>query len=262
MDIVNDSQFAFDLMQSYKRNLRIKKNFIMKKVSPYSSYTATQKILERIRNNEILFGPKLWINSGFVINLIKDNKKSSLELFDKYCKEKEISYLMALMGNYSILMFKKGANLLKYAKCIFPSFPAKKRIKDIELSEKGDFERDKYPNWNDIDWRVFEKMRDPTRSFGEVGGELNLSWTAVQTHFKKISKDCDIWLSFYPKGFKEYHKAILVFKTDYARDLVLELEKIDRSSFLFAFENRKILFFHYEDYTDLHLFENLKKEKK
>jgi hypothetical protein len=169
---------------------------------------------------------------------------------------------MALMGAFSLLAFRRGASILKYAVCISPTYPAEKKITEIELHEKGEIEENKYPNWDDLDWKVFNRMRDPTRSFGKVGGELRMTWMTVRKHFQKIIKDCDIWLSFYPKGEKTYPEAILTFKTKYEANLKSELEKIDRTSFMYKFNETIILYLHYDTYKDLKTFEILKKERK
>ncbi|MGD2250021.1 MAG: hypothetical protein PVF58_16575 [Candidatus Methanofastidiosia archaeon] len=81
---VNISRVAYDLMQTYNENIRIKKNEIRQKISPYNTIPATKKLFNEIREKEILFGPELWINSGFVVDLIKNSKKSCLTLFDQY----------------------------------------------------------------------------------------------------------------------------------------------------------------------------------
>ena len=120
--------------------------------------------------------------------------------------DNEVTYIIALMGAYSLLCFRRGASILENAICIIPSFPAEKRISEIELTEKGDIERAKYPNnWDDLDWQVYYSMKkNPNLSFGKVGGNLGVSWTSIQIHFKKILKDIDIWVSFYPKEYGYY----------------------------------------------------------
>ncbi|MBU7012179.1 MAG: hypothetical protein HXS46_15950 [Theionarchaea archaeon] len=260
---VKDLRAAYDLLQLCQKNPRIKEKTIRSKVSPYSSYSATKGFLKRIRKEEILFGPKLWINSGFVVDLVKKSRKSSLELFEKYQQEPQVTYVMGLMGTFSLLAFKRGASILKYAICTIPSYPGRKSITEIELTEKGPIERDEYPRgWDELDWKVFNSMRDPTRSFGKVGGELGVSWTTAQAHYKKILKDCKIWVTFFPEGYSSYQQAILTFETDYEENLKKELEKIDRTSFLYKYNNTNILFLLYHDYRDLRKFELLKKEKK
>ena len=178
--------------------------------------------------------------------------------------DNEVTYIIALMGAYSLLCFRRGASILENAICIIPSFPAEKRISEIELTEKGDIERAKYPNnWDDLDWQVYYSMKkNPNLSFGKVGGNLGVSWTTVQTHFEKILKNADTWVSFFPKGYDYYQKALLKFKTQYEENLKLELQKIDRSSFLYKYDENMLLLLFYEDYKDLRRFEILKKEGK
>ena len=260
---MKDSQVAYALMQRYLQDVRIKEKTIREEISPYSTYTATKDMLKRIRENILISGPELWVNSGFVVELKKNKKRSCLDLFEEYRMDKDVTYVFALMGTYSLLCFRRGASILKNALCVIPSFPAEKEISEIELTEKGDIERAKYPNWDDLDWQVYHSMRrDPNLSFGKVGGVLGVSWTTVQMHFEKILKDVDIWVSFYPKGYNYYQKAILKFNTKYEKDLVSELQKIDRSSFLYKYDENLLLYLFYEGYKDLRRFEILKKEGK
>ncbi|MGD2250020.1 MAG: hypothetical protein PVF58_16570 [Candidatus Methanofastidiosia archaeon] len=172
--------------------------------------------------------------------------------------------MIALMGSHALLSFKRGASILKNAVCVFPSFPAQKNIVDIELTEKGLLERSRYPhNWDELDWKVFFAMEsDPTRSFGKVGGELGVTWNTVRDHFEKIVPDCEIWTTFYPRGYTSYQQALLKFNTKYERNLWDELKKIDRSSFIYKYDNTILLLLFYEDFNDLKRFELLKKEGK
>lgn len=259
----DDSLFAYALLKEYQRNVRIKKRYIHEKISSYKSYPATLDHLKAIREKGILAGPRLWINSGFTVSLIKNSSKSSIELFEKYRQIPEITYVIGLMGIYSILAFQKGASILKYALSVTPSYPAQKSITDIELCEKGEIKRDTYPsNWDDLDWKIFNKMRDPTRSFGKVGGELGVTWNTVRFHFNRVLRDCKVWVNFFPLGYGSYPKALLTFKTKYEENLKTELEKIDRTSFLYKFNETIILYLHYDSYEDLRTFEILKKERK
>lgn len=167
------------------------------------------------------------------------------------------------MGNHSILAFKRGASILKSAVCVIPSYPAKKEITDIELTEKGELKPSLYPHgWDDYDWKVYQAMRRPNKSFGKAGGETGLCWGTVRDHFKKILKDCSVWASFYPLGFKTYQEAVITFKTKYEQNLKNELQKIDRTSFLYKFDDTIILILHYLSYTDLKIFVKFKKARK
>ncbi|KYK34487.1 MAG: hypothetical protein HXS46_02190 [Theionarchaea archaeon] len=261
---LKDSQAAYDLLKLCLENPRIKKKKIREEISPYKTYVGTRNFMERIRQEGIIYGPELWINSGFVVELVKSRRKSCLDLFEDYKKDDQTTYVIALIGDYSLLYFRRGASILKNAICVIPSFPARKRIPEIQLVKKGIIERAEYPNnWDDFDWKVFNSMEsDPNRSFGIVGGELGVSWTTVQTHFKKILRDSAIWVSFFPQGYSYYQQALLKFKTEYEKNLIKELEKIDRSSFLYKYDDNLLLLLYYEDYRDLQKFELLKKEGK
>lgn len=64
------------------------------------------------------------------------------------------------------------------------------------------------------------------------------------------------------KGYNYYQQALLKFKSKYEENLIKELEMIDRSSFLYKYDDTLLLLLYYEDYKDLKKFELLKKERK
>ena len=105
-------------------------------------------------------------------------------------------------------------------------------------------------------------MRDPTVSYWEVSQSLEGSWQTVKRHYKKILKDCKVWAAFYPHGYRYYSQALLTFKTEYEVGLREELSMLDRSSFLFKFDNTLILHLFYDNSIQHYAFSRLKKEGK
>jgi hypothetical protein len=108
-------------------------------------------------------------------------------------------------------------------------------------------------------------MRDASTSFGKVGGKLGVPWQTVRDHFNKIVDDCKPWIIFLPKGYDNYQQAYLMFKTDYEVGLREELQKLDRTSIIWKFNDTILLhLFLDETLFKLHRhyqnFFNLKKE--
>lgn len=197
--------------------------------------SSTITLLKRARDEKIIIGPKIWCNTGFEVELEFNLEDPFLKL-EKKKKTRKFSYLTALVGSLSLICFKKGASILEYAEAITPTFPAKKKIDEIVLEEKGELPRDEYPRkWDEKDWRVFETMRNPNFSFVKAGEKLGMSWHTVKNRFEKLLEDCKIWMLFFPKGYHSYQQSFLLFNTRYEIGLRNELEKLDRSSVLYKF---------------------------
>jgi hypothetical protein len=116
-------------------------------------------------------------------------------------EEKDLSvlndFIFLNFGQYflgNILTLKNFINLLKSQQ--FPQ-------KHIQLS------------WDDLEWRIYNHMRNPNRSSVAVGAELHISYKTVLDKFYKIQKDCIIWMPFFPRGYENYRQFLITLKTDY-----------------------------------------------
>ena len=254
---------AYRIFRGYVKHPRLSHNKIHEKYSGYKTKRATYRLLNDMRESKVVVGPRIWCNSGYEVELRKDTNEDPLVLYERLIKDPTVSYIMALEGHYSFLIFRHGASILKHARAIMPNYPAKKTLYDINPVEKGNLPVDHYPRkWDEIDWQVYELMRDPNVKYWEVGQKLDVSWQTVKRHFLKILKQCKVFTGFYPLGFDLYSQAIITFKTEYEIGIVNELEKIDRSSFIFKFDDIIILFLSYENTSMNYPFSKLRKEGK
>lgn len=254
-----DTVYQFFL--AYIDDPRISKMELHRGFSSYKTKDATYGLLETARKEQILVGPKIWCNSGFDVELIEKTEKDPLDLYDEFTQDPSVTYIMALEGAFSFLLFRKGASRMKFAEAVKPSYPAKSNIEEIRLEKSGELPQDPYPHgWNEKDWSVYDHMRDPTVAYWQVGQALEDSWQTIKRHYKKIEKDCKVWMAFYPHGYRYYSQALLTFKTEYEIGLKEELSMLDRSSFLFKFDNTLILHLFYDHSIQHYAFSRLEKE--
>ena len=264
LPMVNSAQLnsIFSFVTVYAKNPRVSTRELHKKYSHYANRGATRGLIQEARKEKILIGPSLYCNSGLDVLLLTGDSISDEE-FNKYKKDPTLKYAVSFLGSHSLLCFKKGASILKYSEAVIPSFPAKKSIDDLNLEEKGELPVDPYPHgWDEFDWAVFNHMKNPLISFQKVGSKLNVSWTTIKNRYKKILKSCKIWIGFFPKGYEGYNQTFLTFKTPYEVGLREELQKLDRTSYLYKFEDTIILNLFPDDTLQHYVFRKWEKEGK
>ncbi len=247
---------------SYAENPRISIKKLHKESSPYKRSNTTANLLHRARENQILIGPFLYCNTGFTVNLLS-GVNDPIEFFEKKIKEDSVTYAVCFEGSHSLLYFEKGASTLKYAEAIAPSLPAKKSIEGITLEKTGELPMDPYPHgWSRIDWNIYQCMRNPLTSFPKVAEEIGVSWKTVKNHFEKIEKSCKTWIALFPQGYRGYSQSFLAFKTDFEVGLREELQKLDRTSFLYKFDDTILLNLFYDHSLQHYTFSKLQKKGK
>ncbi len=260
---VSISKTAYDIFLEYLRDPRVKKKKIHEKISPYKTRVWTRKLLKEIMGTELIYGPRIWVNRGYEVLFKKNMDEDPLVVYNRYKRNPKVTYIMALEGAYSFFVLKRGASILKSAISVIPSYPGEKEIRGIELTEKGELPRSCYPSdWDEFDWKVYQYMRDPTVSFGKVAGEIGIAWPTVKKHYQKIMNDCTLWMGFFPKGYSAYFQSLLAFKTKYEISLYNELAKIDRSSYIFKYDNRILLHMFHNNNFEYYRFAELRKEGK
>ena len=182
-------------------------------------------------------------------------------LFTEKKNDRNVRYAVSFCGEHAVLALKKGACVLQYAEAVIPSFPAKKTIQEIRLTEIGKLEPDPFPcNWDELDWKVYYRMKNPLVSYPKVSHALGTTWQTVKNRYEKIAKSCKIWISFFPRGYDGYSQTFLTFKTDYEVGLRKELQKLDRTTYLYKFGDTVMINLFYELSIEHYTFSRLEKE--
>lgn len=253
MQNIRQLESLHSFLQAYQENPRVSTRVLHNKYSHYRNRRSTTSLIREAKEKNILIGPRLWCNSGCDVE-IYEHVNDPISLLETVKQREEVTYATALIGDPSLICFKNGARVLTYAEAITPLFPAKKKITDISLETEGKLDADPYPyGWNETDWAVFHNMRDPTVSFMKVGKKLGISWHTVKNHYEKIVKDCKTWILFLPKGYDSYRQVYLLFKTEYEINLREELQKLDRTSLMYKFDDTILLhLFLDEAFDNLH----------
>ena len=241
MDDIPRIRTIYRFVTAYHKNPRISVRELHRNYSHYKQRRSTSDLLKTAIEKSMIVGPRIWCNSGLDVEIHRD-LEDPLMFFDTNRKRAEITYMTAAFGDLSIFCLKKGASVLQYAETILPSYPGKKTLDQITLEKKGKIIDDQYPHgWDKLDWDVYELMKTPFKSFYKVGRALDVSWQTVQDRFNKIVKNCKTWVLFLPKGYDNYHQAYLMFKTEYETNLREELQKLDRTTIIYKFEDTILL---------------------
>jgi hypothetical protein len=246
-------------MKAFEKNPRISYRTLYKEYSTYRGVRTVIDLVNRAFENQVLLTPRIYVNVHTDIELPFIDQP--FPAWEDVVKDEKVSYAVLLSGAHRLFALKTGATILTYSESIIPTYPAIKRPEEIYPNEKGFLEQDKYPIWNDLEWDVYRNMGNPRTSFVDVGKRLGVSWQTVKNHYDVIMKDAKVSLGFFPKGLQNYYHLFLTFKTEYEVGFKVELEKLDRSSFLFKGEGMLMLFIYVERPQDLcRRFSQLEKE--
>lgn len=234
--------------ERYREDPKVPVRKLHKYCSHYKNRNSTSRLIEYAKEQKILVGPSIWCNTGVGIEIYR-NLDDPLLFLEKESINPIMSKIMALIGDFSAIAFRRDMDNLTYAEAVRPSFPAFKSVDALTLNKEGELPEDRYPyHWDDLDWSVYNAMRNPSMSYVRVGSRLSVSWHTVKNRFEKISKDFKVWIAFFPKGYDFYQQSILIFKTKYEIGLREELQKLDRTSLLYKFGD-SILLHLFLDYT-------------
>lgn len=217
---------------------------------------------------KIIVGPFIYCDSGITVEIKKqDEIEDPIGHLDECRTNPTVTRAVALFGEHSFLCFRKGASLLAYAEAIKPTLNSSFSIENMELSEKGKLATDPYPHcWDELDWEIYRSMRDPRISFARISGnlrsigEFDVTWKTIETRFKKIMKDCKTWIGFFPRGMGNYSQTFLTLRTEYETDLQRELEKLDRTTYLYKVGDTILLNLFPDNNIEYRVFVELKKK--
>jgi hypothetical protein len=212
---------------------------------PFNRKQSTFRLLNRAVEEKIIFPPRIFCIQKVKAELLEHKKVPLVDQFERIRGYEDTFYAVLLLGAHSLMYFSKsdtGTNL-RYAQCIFPSYPQKKEIQNIDpcLHEPEELPRMSPPDWSSFDWKVFQERRDPTESSIKIGRELGVSHRKVLDSYKRILEDCTIWIPFFPMGYGNYTPYFVSFETDYETGFAEELKKIDRSSYIYKIDDTMLL---------------------
>jgi hypothetical protein len=243
----------YKIYNEYLKNPRVKILALHNDVSPYKSKDSTYKLIEEAFKNGVIIGPFIYCNTGFSVKISKENK-NPLKIIQNLEKnvDSRVTHAITLSGDYNFLKILCGGNQLVYSESTRPSCPASLKVEEFSfLGAEGRLGIDNPPdNWDDVDWSVYNAMRRPTVSFFEIGKKLGLSWMTVKRHYEKIIEDCKVLISFFPRGYNGYDRILLTFGTKYEIELKRALERLDRSSYLWKYDNTIILTLFIDKYNE------------
>lgn len=266
MFTLSQLQTIYRFMAVYESNPRISLNQLHKRYSSYQAVTSTKDLLNKAKDTRVFIGPRLFLNAGLDVELYNREEldlETASRRWTDVIQNPRVRYAILLGGAHTLLLFKRGATVLTYAKAIRPSFPGKKEFFDIDPVDMGKLPDDPYPNnWDELDWKVYEYMKYFRFSYVQVGSKLGVSWQTVKNHFQKILKDCKLWNSFFPRGLMNYFHIFMTLTTDYEIGIERELKKLDRTTFIYKFGDIFLLYCALDDYKGIKRFYDLEKEGK
>ena len=226
-------------------NPRIPVTTFHRKYKPYRRRKTTAELIKDAFNEIILLGPFLFCNNNLELSLIKKDE-IPFDLYEEKKNDPKTTTASVMSGDWSLLWVYKGASTLKYANIIYPTYPGTLHLENFIFKEKGKIENDPYPHcWDDLDWDIYNEMRKVREvSLVEIGRKLGYSWKTIGKRLKILSKQCKILLSFFPFGYSMYNGFLITFKTNYELGLEKALQQIDRTSYLWKFDNLILLMLH------------------
>lgn len=221
---------------------RIPINRFHNEVNLYRRRSTTEKLIREAFEYAVINGPILYCNNGIEVDFF-DDVSNPQKMLEKVKKDKRTLSAFALSGDWDFIWFRRGASLLNYIDAVQPSFKSSIRLEEIFFDQKGEILEDPYPHgWDEMDWRVYHAMRLPrTRTYVEFGKSLNISWKTVSKRFQRLLSQCKIVTSFFPNSVFGYNYLVVTFNTKYEVGLVRELQKLDRSSYVYKIEDTIML---------------------
>jgi hypothetical protein len=230
---------------------------------PYHRKQSTLDLLRKAKERRIIFPPRIFCLQNIAARLIEYQNIPLLDMYEQKSKDPKVYYIMALTGAYSLICFRKGKKNLTYAFCTTPSYPAIGDFNEIDPTKYGKdtLPEMKYPkDWDELDWKIYIERNDPLRSSVKVGRKIGVSYHTVLDRFKNILADCQIWLPFFPNGYKQYVPYVLTLNTEYEIGILKELEKLDRSSYVYKVNDTLILTLFFDRYLEIKKFLLLEKK--
>ena len=232
------------------------------KFHPYRRKQSTVDLIGKAKEREIIFPPRIYCFYDAEVTLIEYRSIPLLDLYQEKKNDPDIYMVTALSGSYSLMFFKRGGKNLKLVMCTTPSYPALSSFDQIDITtyEKGCLPAMTSPeNWDELDWRIYNERRDPRESSVKIGQKLGVTCQTVLTRYRNILEDCEIWLPFFPNGYSNYVPYVITLKTGSETAILSELKKLDRSSYVYKFDDTLILTLFFNRHLEIDSFLRLEK---
>jgi hypothetical protein len=247
---------------------RIKYSKLHELQNIYKAKRSTGLFVRDALDKRIITSPIIYCNSGIDVEIKFQNEiEDPIGYIDSVKNDPAVTRAVALFGEHSFLCFKKGASILTFAEAVTPTLNSDFKLEDIELKEKGSLPVDPYPRcWDDLDWKIYDLMRNPRVSFPKISGKLksegefDFTWKTVATRYEKIMNDCKVLVAFFPKGMNNYSQTFVTLKTDYEQNLRKELQKLDRTTYLYKIGDTILLNLFLDNNIEHRVFVELKKK--
>ncbi len=233
------------------------------KFLPYSRKQSTIDLINRAEKNQIIFAPRTFCFQDAEANLLEYKNIPLIDLYEEKKKDPGIQMITALSGAFSLIYFRKGGTNLKYIACLTPSFPTSISFEKIDIGNyaAGKISEMTPPKtWDKLDWEIYNHRRNLLASSVKIGEKLGVTFQTVLTRFKRILGDCQIWLPFFPKGYDNYVPYILTLKTDYEIGILAELKKLNRSTYVYKFDDTLVLTLFFDKHLEIDSFLVLEKK--
>jgi len=232
------------------------------KYHPYDRKQSTIDLINRAFESQVLFKPRIYCLPELDVKLLKYQNVPLYNLFEQKKNDPRVMYMMALTGAFSLLIFLRGGKKrLTYMECTTPSIPPYRTFETINLLEysPGKLPVLETPEWDPLHWKVYNERRDPSVSSVKIAEKLGVSYRIVLRRYKKILKNCKIWLPFFPNGYPNYSPYVITLKTEFENAIVSELRKLDRSSYIYKIDNSLMLTLFFDQHLQIDNFLKLEK---
>lgn len=132
--------------------------------------------------------------------------------------------------------------------------------------EKGYLDRPKYSvlRWDDLDFGIFELMKDNAREeYTKVAEKLKVTSATVKRRFvNNVVPHCEFAHYFFPKGYKYYSKTFFLIRSRYEKSLVEAFHLLPCTTYVYPLEEEIGCIIFHRNINDLMtMMEKLKLEK-
>lgn len=130
---------------------------------------------------------------------------------------------------------------------------------------KGQLDRKSYGNldWKKLQWDLYEIMHKNLRiRYKYAARKLSVFSDTVKYNFcRKVLPCCTILNYFFPRGYREYGKILLKFKSEYEKSLIGALDSFPCTSYVYPLEDETIVILFHEGFKQIFLFTKKLEEK-